>query len=135
MRRLATLMAILGLGLVACADDDDTEAAGPTVTTTATTVATTGATSTTVAPTLECLTVGFTPNSEDAASDVRATGLTCADAEAFVAVAGRQTSSGGPAEVDVEGYRCVRTRSEQDPLPRSFYECTSGSRTVTFVRS
>ncbi len=40
-----------------------------------------------------------------------------------------------PAQLDVEGYDCTRTRTEQDPLPRAFYECTNGPKTVTFVRS
>lgn len=70
--------------------------------------------------TLDCQTVGFTPNSEDAASSIKATGLTCAEAEAFVRIAGRQTSSGGPAQVDLEGYRCIRVRSSEDPLPQAF---------------
>jgi Cu-Zn family superoxide dismutase len=111
-------------------------------TTTSSTVA--GATTTTragstttarAAGTLNCQTIAFTPNSEDAASSVTATGLSCAEAEAFVRIAGRQTSSGGPAQVTVEGYRCVRVRSVQDPLPQAFYECTSGTKKVTFTRS
>jgi len=92
-------------------------------------------TTTRAAQTLDCQPVPFTPNSEDLASDIKATGLTCAEAEAFVRIAGRQTSSGGPAELDVEGYHCVRTRTVQEPLPRAFYECTSGAKKVTFVRS
>lgn len=121
-----------------------TTAAGAGTTTTfaapagSTTTARSGATTTTRAvttQTLDCQTIGFTPNSEDAASSVKATGLTCAEAQAFVRVAGRQTSSGGPAEVTVEGYRCVRTRSTQDPIPQAFYECTSGTKKVTFTRT
>ena len=83
---------------------------------------------------VKCQSVGFTPNSEDGAFDVMATGLSCADAEAFVRNAGARTSSGGPPSVTVDGYRCVLTRSERDPLPQAFYECTNGSRKVTFVR-
>ncbi len=94
------------------------------------------ATSTTrAAQTLDCQPVPFTPNSEDVASSIKATGLTCAEAEAFVRIAGRQTSSGGPAELEVEGYRCVRTRTVQEPLPQASYECTSGTKKITFVRS
>jgi Cu-Zn family superoxide dismutase len=120
-----------------------TSAAGATTTTSAagattTTTRVTGATTTTAratGATLNCQTIAFTPNSEDAASSVTATGLPCSEAEAFVRVAGRQTSSGGPAEVTVQGYRCVRTRTVTDPLPQAFYECTSGTKKVTFVRS
>ena len=95
------------------------------------------ATNTSPAPpaTLRCGMVGFTPNSEDAASEITATGIACDDAEAFVRVAGERTSSGGPDRLDVSGYRCVRTGSEQDPLPLSRYECTNGDKKVTFVRS
>ena len=84
---------------------------------------------------MDCQTVAFTPNSEDAASQIRATGVTCAEAEALVRVAGRRTSSGGPQSLTVEGYRCVLVRSVQDPLPQAFYECTNGARKITFVRS
>jgi Cu-Zn family superoxide dismutase len=87
------------------------------------------------AATLDCQTIAFTPNSEDAASSVKATGLSCAEAEAFVRIAGRQTSSGGPAQVTVEGYRCVRVRSAQEPIPQAFYECTSGTKKVTVTRT
>ena len=114
-------------------------AAGATTTTSAAAATTStrqGATTTVrAAAALDCQTVGFTPNSEDAASSIKATGLTCAEAEAFVRVAGRQTSSGGPAQLDVEGYRCARVRTTQDPLPQAFYECTNGARKVTFVRT
>ena len=115
--------------------------AGAATTTTAAPASTTttraGSTTTARAAgtTLDCQTIGFTPNSEDAASSVKATGLSCAEAEAFVRIAGRQTSSGGPAQVTVEGYRCVRVRSVQEPLPQAFYECTSGNKKVTFTRS
>ena len=110
-----------------------------------TTTARGGATTTTVragstttvraGTTLDCQTIAFTPNSEDAASSVKATGLPCSEAEAFVRIAGTRTSSGGPAQVDVEGYRCVRVRSTQEPIPQAFYECTSGTKKVTFTRT
>lgn len=139
-------LTMLGCMLSSCGDDPGPGSAGVTTSSlasttttqppselTSTTLATSTATTTPV--TLRCATVGFTPNSEDAASDVTATGLSCRDAEAFVRIAGARTSSGGPAELDVSGYHCVRTRSEQDPLPQAFYECTSGPKKVTFVRS
>ena len=97
-----------------------------------------GATTTTAARaagTLDCQTVAFTPNSEDAASSVKATGLSCAEAEAFVRVAGARTSSGGPAQVNVEGYRCVLVRTVREPIPQASYECTNNDKKVTFVRT
>lgn len=135
---------VAGLLLVpGCGDDGDSDEAATSSTSvvvTATTTSTPPAPSTTtptssVRTTAKCRTVGFTPNSEDAASSIEATGLSCDEAEAFVRVAGTRTSSGGPEEVDVQGFHCERTRTEQDPLPQAFYECTSGTKKVTFVRS
>ena len=128
----------------ACGDDPTPTGAGskppPDASTSITqpssdTTASAPATNTSRSSTLRCKMVGFTPNSEDAASEITATGLSCDEAEAFVRVAGERTSSGGPDRVDVSGYRCVRTGSEQDPLPLSRYECTNGDKKVTFVRS
>lgn len=130
---------VVGGGSGGAATTTTSPAAGATTSTSAagaTTSTRQGATTTVrAAATLDCQTVGFTPNSEDAASSIKATGLTCAEAEAFVRVAGQQTSSGGPAQLDVEGYRCVRVRAVQDPLPQAFYECTNGARKVSFVRT
>lgn len=142
MHKLVLLITVLVLATAACGNDSD-EAGGTTTTTGAT--ATTGrpSASTTTSgngpavpvETSRCPTIGFTPNSEDAASEITATGLSCAEAEDLVQAAGRQTSSGGPPQLDVSGYHCVRTGTEEDPLPRAFYECVNGSKTVTFVRS
>ena len=135
---------MLAVVLAACSDDPAPSGAGSTQSSepstsatrpTSDTSVTAPATNTSAAPTLRCGMVGFTPNSEDAASEITATGLSCDEAEAFVRVAGERTSSGGPDRLDVSGYRCVRTGSEQDPLPVSRYECTNGSKKVTFVRS
>ncbi len=114
-----------------------TAAAALTTTTSAGATATTraGATTTVRAATLDCPSVGFTPNTEDAATSVTATGLSCAEAETFVRAAGARTSSGGPARVDVNGYRCVRVRTVREPIPQAFYECTNGAKKVTFVRT
>ena len=150
--RVAALALAGSLLLGACGGDDegDDRGASTTVATTTATVAPTttvtsgasttragqgNATTTRGATTLNCQTVGFTPNSEDAASSVTATGVSCAEAEAFVRVAGARTSSGGPAQLQVEGYRCVLVRSTQEPLPQASYECTDGARKITFVRT
>lgn len=145
-RVIGAVSLLLALTLVACGGDDEGEepAAGGTSTTSESTSTTSAVTTISAAPgttvtrpaqTLECDTVAFTPNSEDAASSITATGLTCDEAEDFVRIAGSRTSSGGPAQLDVEGYRCVRVRSTEDPLPQAFYECTSGAKRVTFVRT
>jgi len=135
--------------LAACSDKDGdgtattTAADGATSSTPATTsavVPTTSAVVTTqttaaAAVTLDCDTVGFTPATEDAASSIRATGLSCEEARSFVREAGAVTSSGGPAQVEVQDYRCIRTRSLEEPIPQAFYECTDGDRKVTYVRT
>ena len=121
------------------ADTTSAPASTATTTTTSATAPTTtthGPSSSTAPPVVvRCGTVGFTPATEDAAGDITASGASCAEARAFVEMAGRQTSSGGPQEVDVGGYHCERTRTEQEPLPQAFYRCTKGSTTITFVRS
>ncbi|MBW3547104.1 MAG: hypothetical protein KY452_03075 [Actinobacteria bacterium] len=86
-------------------------------------------------PSAECTTVGFTPQTEDAASSIVATGLSCEEAEAFVRRLGPSVSPGGPARIELEGFECVLTRYEREPLPQGFYECTSGSKRISFVRS
>ncbi len=83
----------------------------------------------------ECTTVGFTPQTEDAASSIVATGLSCDEAEAFLRRLGPSVSPGGPARIELEGFECVLVRHEEEPLPQGFYECTSGSKRITFVRS
>lgn len=83
----------------------------------------------------ECTTVGFTPQTEDAASSIVATGLSCEEAEAFVRRLGPSVGQSGPARIEFEGFVCVLTRHEEEPLPQGFYECTSGSKRISFVRS
>lgn len=83
---------------------------GLTTTTVAgTTMATRAGGATSTAVTRGCASIGFTPDSEDAASDITATGLSCAEAESFVRLAGQRTSASGPPEVVVSDYRCVLT--------------------------
>ena len=115
---------------------ESTSATTTVVETTTTSTTRPASTATTAsAMTADCGTVGFTPASEDAASQIRATGVGCAEARAFVTAVGPRTSSEGPAQLEVQGYRCVRTRAVQDPLPVASYECTSGAKRITFDRS
>lgn len=137
MRRLARVVAVLLILAGACSKDDPggAGAGSTTLPTTSTSSSTSTSSPTTVASPLRCGTVGFTPQTEDAASDITATGLSCDEARAFVEIAGRRTSSGGPDSVEVEGYTCTRTDYQEEPLPRSTYSCANGSKRVTFVRS
>ncbi|MBW3645033.1 MAG: hypothetical protein KY441_05955 [Actinobacteria bacterium] len=86
-------------------------------------------------PSAECTTVGFTPNSDDVASSIVATGLSCDEAEAFVRKIGPSVGPFGPARIELDGFECVLTRTDDVELAHGFYECTSGSKRITFVRS
>lgn len=119
---VAALVAILALS--GCGDDDDEDVGGS-----ATTVTTAGERE-------QCDPVAFTPDSEDMASDVTAIGVSCDEAEALVREAGSSlVAVGGPASLEVDGYRCTRTGETQDPIPSATYECASGSKRVTFTRT
>lgn len=127
-------MLALALALGASCGDDDEQSTATTASTAST--ASTSPTQTTVSSRVQrCDQVAFTPDSEDTASDIEATGLTCEEAERLVRAAGPRTSSGGPQSVTVDGFRCVLTGTEEDPLPRASFECTDGNRKVTFVRT
>jgi hypothetical protein len=87
---------------------------------------------------VRCADVGFTPNSDDVAGGIVAAGMTCAEAEALVRTVGQQVQSlGGPSRVEASGFVCVRTSQDDGSrgLPSSTFECTSGSKRVTFVRN
>lgn len=146
--RQAALVAVVTLGAFGCGQGDGegdtttvvsstTTAVSEPTTSTSVSSSTTrsGTTATTAAAAANCGSVGFTPNSEDAAGQITARGLTCAEALALVRAAGPRTSAGGPPQLNVEGYRCVLTRTVQDPLPYASYECTNGAKRVTFDRS
>ena len=67
-----------------------------------------------------------------------ATGLSCAEAEAFVRRVGPLVgATGGPANIEVGGFACVRTKADdgQYGIPSSDYECTNGDQKVTFHRT
>ena len=139
MRRTALLLVLPALLLAGCSDDeDDAEEAATTTTGAGSTTTAGGAPTTPPTGTLgavACGSVGFTPDSDDVAGEINATGLTCEEAREFVLAAGPRTSAVGPREVTVNGYRCVMTHSEDDPLPAALYECENGERRVTFVRT
>lgn len=84
-----------------------------------------------------CADVVFSPNSENAASDIVAYGLPCSEAEAVVRkVAGPFGPVNGAARGEADGFTCVRT-SQFDGmgLPSAKYECTRGSQRITFTRT
>jgi hypothetical protein len=71
------------------------------------------------AETRRCGQIGFTPNSDDVAGSIRATGLTCGLARDFVRDAG-----GEPGD-RVGGFRCTSTAVDAPAgLPYKRYRCT-----------
>jgi hypothetical protein len=83
-----------------------------------------------------CVDVGFAPNSDNLASEIVASGMGCVEAEALVRKVGPQVRSvGGPSRVEVDAFVCIRTAETDRGLPTSYFECTSGSATVTFIRT
>jgi hypothetical protein len=84
-----------------------------------------------------CADVVFSPNSENMASGIVATGFaSCADAEAFVRRVGVQLRAvGGPAELQVDNFACARTAESDRALPSADYRCSSGLQTVYFHRT
>ena len=128
---MVALTAVLATGLVACGDEGDVGDGGPAVTAPATTATSAPATQTSV----RCANVGFTPNSDDVASDIVATGPSCAEAEALVRAVGGPLGPNGQPRATSGGFTCVRTGRSTDVLESAIYECTSGPRKVTFRRT
>lgn len=120
------MLALLTALLAACGDGGNGNGNGATSTT-----STTSATQTTQ----RCGNVGFTPNSDDVASDIVATGLSCAEAEAVVRVVAAPLSATGPARSEGAGFTCVLTGRSTEALESATYECTSGTRRITFRRT
>lgn len=87
------------------------------------------------AATTACQTVGFTPNSDDAASSIVARNMPCSEAEALVRKVAQPLGYDGPTTAEADGFRCVRTGQDDEALTRAFYECTNGSKQVTFTRT
>ena len=81
------------------------------------------------AVTRRCGQVAFTPNSEDVASHIRATGLTCGLARDFV-----RDSRGRPGP-RFRGFRC-RSTAVNDPeaLPYRRYRCTGAGDVIRWRR-
>ena len=138
--RLAAAV-IVAVGLLGACSDDDGDGDGATAASSTTAPATTAPT-TTAGPTPgsggRCADQNFTPNSEDIASEIVAVGLSCAEAEEFVRRVGPLVgATGGPADIAVAGFDCVRTEEDDGSLgiPSSDYECTSGAKKVTFHRT
>jgi hypothetical protein len=137
-RRVSAIGALAAAALLlgGCSDGDGDVATGSTTSTTA--IVATPTSSASVGTGGRCADQNFTPNSEDIASAIVATGLSCAEAEAFVRRVGPLVgATGGPAGIEVGGFACARTGQDDGAygIPSADYECTDGARTVTFHRT
>ena len=136
----AVALVVALLVMSGCGGGDQETSAGaqatvPPTTVGPTTSSTAPATTTTV-PT--CGSVSFSSDPVDRASDIKATGLSCAEAEALVRNVGPQVKGdGGAARVEADGFVCLRTsaRAGDHGPPSATFECTSGARKVAFVRT
>lgn len=79
--------------------------------------------------TRSCGQVAFTPDSDDVAANIRATGLTCGLARDFV-----RDSSGRPEE-RFRGFRCTSTEVENpEGLPYTRYRCVGAGDAIRWRR-
>ena len=78
-------------------------------------------------PTRSCGQVGFTPNSDDAASSIRATGLTCELARDFI-----RDSKGRPG-ARFRGFACSSTAVDA-ALPYRRYRCSGAGDVIRWRR-
>lgn len=85
--------------------------------------------------TARCNDIGFAPNSDNLASDIVATNMTCAEADALIRkVGGPLGPINGPERAEADGFTCIRVSQSDSRLPTATYECTNGAQKVVFVR-
>jgi hypothetical protein len=76
-----------------------------------------------------CEDVPFTANSDDIAAEIRATGVSCAEARALV-----RDTDGAPGP-DLRGYACTSRRVRGETvLVHSAWRCTRGDAVITWKR-
>jgi hypothetical protein len=121
--------------LAGCGGADQATSAG---TTSPPTRAATASPTTTTTAFVACADVGLPSGPADLASEIRAVGLSCADAAALIAKVGPQvTPAGAPPRVESDGFVCLAagTRGTDHGPPSAVFQCTSGAMKVSFVRS
>lgn len=75
-----------------------------------------------------CEDVPFTPNSDDLAAEIRARGISCEDARAFI-----RDVDGAPGG-GAQGYECTSERVDADTLVHTRWRCEKGEVLVTWSR-
>ena len=83
----------------------------------------------------KCPVIGFTPNSDDVAADITATGVDCAEATALVRRAReRHDPVTGPRFFHLPPYIC-RAARQDTALESTAYRCDDGARRVTWSKT
>jgi hypothetical protein len=140
-RKISGSVSALAVGalvvLAGCGGADQATSAGTPPTSAATVPA-----PTTVAPSstkaVSCADMTLSTGPTDLASEIKAVGLSCADAAALIGKVGPQvTPAGGPPRVESDGFVCVPqgSRGTDHGPPSAIFQCTSGAMLVSFVRS
>ena len=86
------------------------------------------------AETRRCGSIGFTPNSDDGAFAIRATGTTCRTARAVARASREHGVEDPPDRYTARGFTC-RGRYVERELTVVLYRCTRGRATVRFDRT
>lgn len=85
--------------------------------------------------TAECPDIHFAPNSDNVAGDIKATGIGCTEASAFVRKVAREHNFySGPRTFELDGFAC-RVVLDETELPEGHYTCVSAGATVTWVKT
>lgn len=91
---------------------------------------------TTVPVTVECPDIGFTPNSDDVAGNIKATGATCDEASALVREVRRTHNAySGPRALERGGFTCSVVVTDSLELPYSTYTCVTGAKRVMWEKT
>ena len=94
-------------------------------------------TSTAAAATRSCGSFGFTPNSDEGVSDIRATAVRCRTARRVARASREHGPSGRPGTIfryRAYRFRC-RGRELDTALPSVRYRCVRGAAVVRFVKT
>lgn len=81
-----------------------------------------------------CGDVGFTPQTDDGAFNIVATGVSCERARR-VATMTRNRRYADPLSYEADGFSCTGTRVPNEGLPGVDWRCTRNGDTITFTRN
>ena len=81
-----------------------------------------------------CGDVGFTPQTDDGAFNIVATGVSCERARRVAAIT-RNRRYADPLSYEADGFSCTGARVPNDGLPGVNWRCTRSGDTITFTRN